>query len=205
MASDTTSKPPRPDAPARPPAPHADFGTWGSLMAAAQAGDRTSYTRLLAAVTPYLRAIARRSLRAPEDVEDAVQDVLLTIHQIRHTYDPSRPFAPWLVTITRRRIIDRIRVRSRLLANEVGVDLQAESFAAIEPVDAWAPDQDYSELLAAIRELPPGQRQAVELLKLKELSLKEASAASGLSVGALKVAGHRAYKALRVALSGKKE
>ena len=46
-------------------------------------------------------------------------------------------------------------------------------------------------------ELPPGQRQAVELLKLREMSLLEASAASGQSVGALKVATHRAMASLR--------
>ena len=45
--------------------------------------------------------------------------------------------------------------------------------------------------------LPPGQRQAVELLKLQEMSLKEASSVSGLSVAALKVATHRAVKTLR--------
>jgi len=45
--------------------------------------------------------------------------------------------------------------------------------------------------------LPPGQRQAVELLKLRELSLKEASALTGLSIGALKLATHRAMVSLR--------
>jgi RNA polymerase sigma-70 factor, ECF subfamily len=52
-------------------------------------------------------------------------------------------------------------------------------------------------------DLPPGQRQAIELLKLRELSLKEASAVSGASVGALKVAVHRGIAALRKALGAK--
>ncbi len=55
-------------------------------------------------------------------------------------------------------------------------------------------------LRAAVAELPPGQREAVELLKLKEMSLKEASAATGQSETALKVAVHRAVKRLRVIL-----
>jgi RNA polymerase sigma-70 factor (ECF subfamily) len=49
----------------------------------------------------------------------------------------------------------------------------------------------------AIRALPAGQRQAIELLKLQEMSLKEASVATGTSVGALKVATHRAIVSLR--------
>ena len=54
----------------------------------------------------------------------------------------------------------------------------------------------------AVGALPPGQRQAIELLKLRELSLKEAAAATGVSSGALKVATHRAMTALRRILAG---
>jgi RNA polymerase sigma-70 factor (ECF subfamily) len=57
-------------------------------------------------------------------------------------------------------------------------------------------------LAQAIQALPPGQRQAVELLKLRELSLKEASALTGLSIGALKLATHRAMASLRRMLRG---
>jgi RNA polymerase sigma-70 factor (ECF subfamily) len=56
-------------------------------------------------------------------------------------------------------------------------------------------------LRIAMQTLTPGQRQAFEMVKLKEMTLKEASAATGLSVAALKVATHRAIMALRKALS----
>lgn len=49
--------------------------------------------------------------------------------------------------------------------------------------------------------LPPGQCEAVEMLKLRELSLKEAADTTGMSIGALKVAVHRAIKALRRVLA----
>ena len=55
-------------------------------------------------------------------------------------------------------------------------------------------------LLQAIRGLPPGQRQAVELLKLQGMSLKDAAGATGSSISALKVATHRAMASLRRAL-----
>ena len=51
--------------------------------------------------------------------------------------------------------------------------------------------------MQAIRGLPHGQRQAVELMKLKGMSLKEAAVATGLSIAALKVATHRAIASLR--------
>ena len=56
---------------------------------------------------------------------------------------------------------------------------------------------DPEALEQAIQELPPGQRSAIKLLKLREMSLKEAATATGTSVGALKVATHRAMLALR--------
>ncbi len=172
------------------------------LMAAAQDGDQRAYATLLTAVTPYLRAQARRFLRSPHDVEDVVQEILLTIHRVRHTYDPSRPFLPWLVAIARRRIVDRLRGKGRLDAREVVVAPDHETFTEVAANTTQEDEPDHSALHAAVAALPPGQRLAVELLKFKDLSLKEASDLSGMSVGALKVAAHRAYKSLRQALTG---
>ena len=82
---------------------------WSILMARGQAGDAISYRRLLEEISPYLRSVAARCHRNKSDVEDAVQDVLVTVHAIRATYDPMRPFGPWLLAIANRRIVDRLR------------------------------------------------------------------------------------------------
>ena len=58
---------------------------------------------------------------------------------------------------------------------------------------------DAAALRAAVAGLPSGQRRAIKLLKLEEMSLKEAAAASGMSIAALKVATHRAVGTLREA------
>src|SRR5437879_12736987 len=63
---------------------------WSIYMARAQAGDRDAYRRLLEDVAPYLRSIAARHFRNSGDIEDAVQEVLLTVHAVRHTYDPAQ-------------------------------------------------------------------------------------------------------------------
>src|ERR1035437_9835579 len=105
---------------------------WAMLMARAQGGDAASYRQLLIAVTPYLRAIAARHHRDRSDVEDSLQDVLLTVHAVRHTYDPMRPFKPWLVAIARRRIIDRLRAQGRRRARETFLSPEHETFCAAE-------------------------------------------------------------------------
>jgi RNA polymerase sigma-70 factor, ECF subfamily len=169
---------------------------WSRLMARAQDGDRQAYRMLLENVTPYLRALAARCFNQSSDIEDAVQDVLLTVHMVRHAYDPERPFGPWLVAIANRCIIDRLRHETRQKAREVALSAEHETF----PEPAANLDQKLSEdaaLNEAMATLPPEQRQAVTLLKLHEMSLKEAAVASGRSVAALKVATHRAIKTLR--------
>lgn len=171
---------------------------WSDLMARAQDGDRRAYRALLENVTPYLRTLAARCFKEPSDTEDAVQDVLLTVHAVRHTYDPGRPFGPWLVAIANRRIIDRLRRHTRARSREIELSAEHETFlpdAANFQFEDTSADQ--ATLHAAIAALPPDQREAVSLLKLKELSLKEAALASGRSVSALKVATHRAIKSLR--------
>jgi RNA polymerase sigma-70 factor (ECF subfamily) len=173
---------------------------WSILMARAQSGDGEAYRRLLIDIAPYLSSLARRHHRDPGDVQDAVQDVLLTVHAIRHTYDPHRPFGPWLVAIAKRRIIDRLRSQGRTKAREVALDLEHETFCAPE-ANLGEAEWNKRVLSDAIERLPPGQREAVRLLKLQELSLRQAAAVSGMSVAALKVAMHRALKHLRKILT----
>jgi len=172
---------------------------WSVLMARGQEGDERSYRQLLHGIAPYVRSLARRTGLSPEDCEDAVQDVLMTIHTIRHTYDPARPFGPWLVGVTRNRLADRLRRRARIWSRETELTEAHETLAAVE-TNSFEKAEQARRLRAAVAELPAGQREAVELLKLKEMSLKEAAAVTGQSEVALKVAVHRAVKRLRVLL-----
>jgi RNA polymerase sigma-70 factor (ECF subfamily) len=167
-------------------------------MARAQDGDRQAYRTLLQDITPYARALATRYFKEPSDAEDAVQDVLLSVHAVRHSYDPGRPFGPWLVAIANRRIIDRLRRHTRARLREVELSPEHETFL-LEAANFHHEDPPAAEaaLHAAITALPREQREAISLLKLKEMSLKEAAALSGRSISALKVATHRAIKSLR--------
>ena len=176
---------------------------WSILMARGQAGDRDSYRRLLEQITPYLRSVAQKSHRNKSDVEDAVQDVLLTIHAVRETYDPTRPFGSWLLAIANRRIIDGLRKQGRRRLRETVLTPEHDSMPMVlENVYEKLNDQ---QLDSALKGLSPGQRQAIELLKLKEMSLKEAATATGLSIAALKITTHRALKNLRKILNDKDE
>ncbi|KPU61659.1 RNA polymerase sigma factor, sigma-70 family protein [Pseudomonas fluorescens] len=168
-------------------------------MAAAQLGDQASYTQLLREVTPILRGLARQGwpMGSTADIEDVVQDTLLTLHVIRHTYNPTRPIMPWLMAILRRRLVDSVRRRSRTDRKELVVDALDVTFPVEPTNDKYETPVDGETLGKAIAALPRGQRLAIELLKQREMSLKEASAVTGMSIAALKVATHRALKTLR--------
>ncbi|WP_207541132.1 RNA polymerase sigma factor [Sabulicella rubraurantiaca] len=170
------------------------------LMAAVQAGDATAYETALRESLPLLRAIARRRLANPAEAEDAVQDTLLTLHRQRHTYDPSRPFLPWLIALCERRCVDRTRRLRRRHGREVAVGEFAEILPDLRADEAGPARVAAAELRVAVEALPETQALAVRLLKFEELSLGEASARTGRSVATLKMATHRAVQALRARL-----
>jgi RNA polymerase sigma-70 factor (ECF subfamily) len=173
-----------------------------ALMRAAQAGDARAYSSLLKLLSPLVRELVRRRLRflQQQDVDDLVQDVLLSVHAARATYDPSRPFHPWLGAIVRNRMADGARRYARRSAHEMPTGRPAETFPDNDANMSAGRYGDAEALAQAMARLPHSQRQAIELMKLREMSLKEASAVTGTSIGALKVSVHRGISALRKAL-----
>jgi len=172
------------------------------LMRNAQEGDRIAYASLMREVLPILKRVvqARLHFLPATDREDLVQDIVLSLHAARATYDPARAFMPWLLAIAHNRMVDQARRNARRSAHELSVD-EYPAHVADENFDAHAGGYgDPEELRRAIRSLPRGQRSAIEMLKLREMSLKEAAQATCMSIGALKVSVHRAIKALRMSL-----
>lgn len=173
-------------------------------MASAQSGDRAAYDALLRECVPLIRRVARGQGVPGDRVDDVVQDVLLTVHRARQTYDPAYSFAAWLGTIARRRAIDLLRRSGRHNAREIHAPLAYEAYAEpdAEADRGWERTDRAKLLGAAISSLGEGQREAVEHLAIREMSLAEAAAATGKTKGALKVNFHRALKALRARLDG---
>lgn len=175
---------------------------WRKLMVAAQSGDQRSYASLLQEAAIFVRVIARRYHADAGAVEDVVQETLLSVHRIRHTYEPGRPVEPWVAAIAKARAIDALRARKRRAAVE-----QETSHEAMGEIPDRTPPADgrlaaHADVAAALAALSPGQRAAVRMLKIEELSLNEAAHASGQSIPALKSLLHRAMLSLRATLKG---
>ena len=171
---------------------------WTGLMRSAIAGDSAAYHRLLRAVTPVLRAAARRGLaRAGQPVdqsEDIVQDIL-AVHLKRHTWDVNAPFAPWLFAIARNKLIDALRRRGR----RVFVDI--DDFAEILPGEhrpRRLPRR--ARLPAQLQTLPARQRDVLQSIAVDSASIKDTAAKFSMSEGAVRVALHRGLASLTAKL-----
>lgn len=174
---------------------------WAALMRAARAGDAAAYRRLFSSLAPILRGVARRDcaqigLDAGE-AEDIVQETLLAIHLKRDTWDAARPIAPWIMTIARHKLIDARRRRG--VRAPLPID-EALGVAAAEASDEGLDRRDIDRLLGALGER---QRELVRFLSLDGRSAKEAAERFGMSEGAVRVALHRAMRALAALYRGK--
>ncbi|OQW74812.1 MAG: RNA polymerase subunit sigma-24 [Proteobacteria bacterium ST_bin13] len=155
---------------------------WGRLMAAAQEGHAAAYRRLLDEVRTWLNRFYARRL-PPAMVEDAVQDTLIAIHEKRHTYDPERPFKPWLMAVARYKWIDRLRSMGRSATEELPDDIAIEDHES-----SVTSSVVLRELMA---ELKPAQAEAIRLVKIEGYSVEEASERTGQSGSLIKVNIHR--------------
>ncbi len=131
-------------------------------------------------------------------VDDVVQDTLLTVHHVHHSYAPGRPVRPWLAAIVQRRTADARRRHGRIATRELAG--HPGPWTAANPDPVGPASLEHREVVARLtRPLSSGQREAIELVKLRGLSLREASAQSGQSVALLKVNVHRAIRRMRQA------
>ncbi len=160
------------------------------LMARVQDGDRESCRLLFDDVGPMVMSFLRRRIADRSELEDVYQDAMLALFQARHTYQPSRPLEPWLFAIARNVAADHARSYWTRARFEQLTDRIPESASPEQP-------QPEPSLRDAMARLPEPQREAFAMLKLEGMTVEQAAARAGTSVGALKVRAHRAYKALR--------
>jgi RNA polymerase sigma-70 factor (ECF subfamily) len=166
-------------------------------MQKAQGGDQDAYRCLLGSLVPAIRALVRRRVYDEALADDVVQDTLLTLHRVRHTYDPTRPMMPWIAAIAAARAIDGLRRQGRTQRREVwdevvlAMELDPD---ATRQMEHFAVENELGRLLDL---LPARQRQAVEMVKLQQMSLDHAAQVSHQSVPALKALLHRAFTRLR--------
>jgi RNA polymerase sigma-70 factor (ECF subfamily) len=170
---------------------------WADWMRAANAGDAAAYQRLLKALAPTLRSIARRGLaragRSDAEAEDVVQEALLAIHLKRHTWDADRPIGPWLQAIVRNKLVDNLRRRG-------DGDVPIEGLEEILPAEEAKPALEARDVEPYLARLSPRQRDVVRAILRDDASIRETAERLKMSEGAVRVALHRGLAALATRL-----
>jgi RNA polymerase sigma-70 factor, ECF subfamily len=164
-----------------------------SLMLQSLAGDAAVYRIFLDELTARLRAYLRKRLGDfPDEVEDLLQELLLAVHNKRHTYDPKQPLTAWVHAIARYKLVDLLRRRSRgdVLADPLDEDDQVFATTANDAAEA---QYDVAKLL---RGLPDRQRLPILYVKIEGASVTDTAVRTGMSESAIKVGIHRGLKAL---------
>lgn len=169
---------------------------WREWMASAQRGDALAYERLLDELLPFVRGVVRARIGDDPGAEDVVQDVLLSIHTARHSFQPGRELEPWVRTIARNAVIDSVRRRNRQRARIADVETDTLPQSSQERASAEAEPLP-RRMERALEQLPAVQREAVLLLKVEGLSVIEAAQRARTTPGALKLRAHRGYRLLR--------
>jgi len=163
-------------------------------MRAARQGDEQAYRRLLGLVVIWLRSVVRRGLasvgRDMTECEDIVQEALLAMHLKRDTWDDSRPLQPWLRAIARYKLADHLRRGGW----HDHVDIADWEDSLELAVDVEAPTVIDSRRL--LDSLPERQRRIVQEISLEGQSAAAVASHLGMSEGAVRVALHRALKAM---------
>jgi RNA polymerase sigma-70 factor (ECF subfamily) len=164
------------------------------LLVSAQNGNNHDYALFLSEVTKLLRPYLVRRMTI-EQVEDVLQETLITIHQARHTYLPSRKVGPWLYALCNHRMIDHFRKYRRVQKNET------LDFEAIEAMPDSQPQEiehhNLERTVELLGKLPAEQQSIIKMLKLEDLSVKEVSERTGLSESNVKVTAFRGYQTIR--------
>lgn len=167
------------------------------LMRAANRGDEDAYRQLLQALATRIHGVARRELarmgRTGDEAEDIVQETLLAIHLKRHTWDERKPLDPWVRAIARHKLIDHLRRKG--FRDHAIIDDYADRL--VDPVAAEATRQvECRDLLSCLTDR---QREIIQGISVEGRNARELGQRLGLSEGAVRVALHRALKALAAA------
>lgn len=169
-----------------------------NLMRDVAAGDDLAVAALYDRFGSLVYKTARQVLPSRAEAEDAVQEVFVKLWQSADRYDPRRArLITWVMLITRRHLIDRLRRRSsRPSLSGIEPDQGGQSSAPL-PEERRMVDDRASALRRKVAELPDLQRQVIERAYFQGFTLREVSEQLGAPLGTVKSALSRGLARLR--------
>ena len=165
-----------------------------ALMQESLAGDQRAYSALLQETSRMLRPFLAKRLSFANEVDDLLQEILISIHKARHTYDGSRPYKPWVYAIAKFRLHDHLRAHYSDQLRHADDLSELEDFLHENVTESAI---SYESISVEVQKLPEKQATILRLMHQEGYTAKEVAEKIGMKESAVKVAAHRAYKILR--------
>jgi len=177
------------------------------LMLRIQQGDEEALGLLYDRYSGVLKSLIMRVIHNDAEADDLLQEIFVELWKQSATFSPEKgkPLG-WIVTLTRRRAIDRLRKRQAYARVEEKFKDQPE-----QQPEAWVHNtmeedlelNDARQMLRKVMdELPEAQRQAIELAYFKGMSQREVAAHTGIPLGTIKTRLELGLKKISEALKG---
>ncbi len=168
---------------------------WNGLAAKAQQGNKIAYHQLLSEIQPFIRNFVIGTLANPDWADDLTQEILISIHKALKTYDPKRPFKPWMMAIVNFRRTDFLRsyYARRSHVTTSFDEMVFEKDFVTNPAHAG----EYKDVESALAALPDKQREVFVKMKIEGYTAEEVADQMGMSVSAVKVSAHRTMKKMK--------
>jgi len=158
------------------------------------AGDQRAYTALLQEISRLLRPFLAKRLSFTNEVDDLLQEILISIHKARHTYDGNRPCKPWVYAIAKFRLQDHLRAHYSDQLHHADDLSEWEDFLHGDVTETAI---SYESISGEVEKLPEKQATILRLMHQEGYTAKQIAEMIGMKESAVKVAAHRAYKVLR--------
>jgi RNA polymerase sigma-70 factor (ECF subfamily) len=168
-----------------------------ALFLAGLEGNNVAYRQFLEKISRFLRVIVARKI-AGDEGEDVVQEILISLHKARHTYEPERPLIPWVLAIAQFRINDFLR---KMYHQEDRHYLDVYELEEILADNVTKTIDEYESIDEILQNLSAKEQEILQLLYVQEHTAKETGVLLNMSESAVKVAAHRAIKKLRDSFS----
>lgn len=167
-----------------------------NLLPEIAAGNPGAVDQFLRRHSGMVWGLARRFCRSAEDAEDATQDIFVDVWKSAERYDPrAGSEVTFVMTIARRRLIDRVRRQGRRLPVELLED--AGTIAAAEQRDPVEQNDEVQRAQQALATLRPEQREVLDLALGEGRTHQEIAAAIGIPLGTVKSHARRGLIRLR--------
>jgi len=175
-----------------------------SWIEAARQGDHYAFGRLVEAYQGPVFNLAYRMLGDPAEAEDAAQETFLRAYRKLDSYDPTRKFSTWLLSVASHHCIDRLRRRRLTWLSLEDETIPPDAFASHQPGPEQHTVQGEQEVQvqAMLETLAPDYRTVVVLHYWNGLSYEEIAHTTGSTVSAVKSRLFRARRMLAEQFQG---